>query len=110
MTSKIRSRDFSRRKVLCVRGRFRALEDICSGGVEGLEMECRCRELSSYRAGVLQRFMANALAICSRWLYEKVVLEESILAVLLRVICFGTLVSFFYLTALIFYSPNLYNL
>jgi hypothetical protein len=49
----------------------------CSVGVERLEEELRCRELPSYRAGVLQLFMADALAVCGRWLNEKVVLDGS---------------------------------
>jgi hypothetical protein len=49
----------------------------CAVGVERLEEELRCRERPSYRAGVLQRFMADALAVCGRWLNEKVVLDGS---------------------------------
>jgi hypothetical protein len=49
----------------------------CSVCIERLEEELRCRELSSYRAGVLHIFMADLLAVCGRWLNEKVVLDGS---------------------------------
>ena len=49
----------------------------CSVGFERLEMKLRCRELSSYRAYVLQVSMEDALAICGWSLNDKVVLKVS---------------------------------
>jgi hypothetical protein len=49
----------------------------CSVGIERLEEELRYRELSSYRAGVLQLFMADLLGVCGRWLKEEVILDRS---------------------------------
>jgi hypothetical protein len=50
----------------------------CSYGVERLEGELRCRELTGSRADIIELFMGEALSLCRQWLYEKLVRDGAV--------------------------------